>query len=449
MKTNGSLWFRNFLVSMAIISAVTLALANVYYNDKQQSLALEYGGDLLERLPMVIETMVTQGVSFEGTVSEQMPLQGYMGALCDDYGEVIWKSVQAKAFELDDLCQQVKDNNTGTLTTPVWVDDGKLFFAHVLSGTFNGIRGEFVALRDGQAYEQWRAESVEKSLITVVLFLVGSGLALYMTFRWAMRPLKTLERELQSVSEQKQSALNAAYPYELKPVVTALNSVMGENIHRSQRYRHSLNDLAHSLKTRLAAMNVVCQENSIAPHVQNELLTNLSQMNAMVQYQLKRGLTGQQALNKQATPLLDIVDNLHQLLDKIYADKQIALDKLISKDDEVPMGKDDLMEIMGNLLENSFRYAISKLRISHIPLANGGVQLRIEDDGPGIDPSRREQVFQRGVRLDEKPTGQGIGLAVCADIVESYRGDIRIEESELEGACFVIELPPAEDWWDQ
>ncbi len=449
MKTNGSLWLRNFLVSMLIITAVTLALANVYYNDKQQSLELEYGSDLLERLPMVIETMVTQGVSFENTVSETMPLQGYMGALCDDYGEVIWKSVQAKAFELKELCQQVQGKGSSALTIPVRVDDNKLFFAHVLSGTFNGIRGDFVALRDGQAYEQWRAESVEKALITVILFLVTAGVALYMTFRWAMRPLKTLETELQHVSEQKQVALNEPYPYELKPVVTALNSVMGENIHRSQRYRHSLNDLAHSLKTRLAAMNVVCQENSIAPHVQAELLSNLSQMNAMVQYQLKRGLTGQQALNKQSTPLLEIVDNLHQLLDKIYADKKIELDKRISKDDEIPMGRDDLMEVMGNLLENGFRYAISKLRISQLPLANGGVQLRIEDDGPGVTESRREQVFQRGVRLDEKPTGQGIGLAVCADIVESYRGEIRIEDSDLEGACFVIELPPVEDWWDQ
>ncbi|MCM2679344.1 ATP-binding protein [Echinimonas agarilytica] len=435
---------------MVIIAAVTLTLAHVSYRDKTQSYVLEYGSDLLERLPMVIETMVGQGVSFEDQLRNVMPLEGYMGALCDEQGKVIWKSVQARPYELEGLCEKVRENgDPGRLALPVDLDNGKLFFAYVLPGTFNGVKGDFIALRDGAQFENWQSAAVERSLIVIILFLFGAGFLLFATFRWAMRPLKTLESELHQLDEQEKQKLTESYPWELQPVVSALNAMVSENTHRSQRYKHSLNDLAHSLKTRLAAMNVICQEATMPVQMKKEVLSNLSQMDAMVQYQLRRGLVGQAVLSKQATPLDEVVENLQVLLQKIYAEKQISFEARISKSDAVPMAKDDLMEVIGNLLDNAFRYAISKVIVSQEPLENGGVLISVEDDGPGIEQDRRVDIFQRGVRLDEKPSGQGIGLAVCADIIESYDGTVRVEESELEGARFVIELLPHDNWWQE
>ncbi|WP_235861066.1 ATP-binding protein [Photobacterium phosphoreum] len=202
-----------------------------------------------------------------------------------------------------------------------------------------------------------------------------------------------------------------------------------------------MDDLAHSLKTRLAATNALLDDSSLDRRELNQrIMEQISQMDDLVQYQLKRAMVGQQGLQKSNVEIKPIITSLNRMLNKIYADKDATLHYHFDDDLKLPINKDDLMELFGNMLENSFRFCISQVKLSVIE-SNNYFTIIIEDDGPGVKPELREAIFQRGVRADQLNPGQGIGLSVCNEIVDSYQGKIHVEDSELEGAAFIIKLP--------
>lgn len=129
------------------------------------------------------------------------------------------------------------------------------------------------------------------------------------------------------------------------------------------------------------------------------------------------------------------------MLFKIYRDKDVQFSTRILPLLQFPGDKGDLMELCGNLMENAFRLCISTVRVSAEINDKGEFELRVEDDGPGVAESLRQKILERGVRADTHSPGQGIGLAVCHEIVQSYNGTLTIEESNLEGAMFRIRIP--------
>jgi two-component system sensor histidine kinase PhoQ len=129
------------------------------------------------------------------------------------------------------------------------------------------------------------------------------------------------------------------------------------------------------------------------------------------------------------------------MLFKIYRDKQVQFKANIPANLQFPGNKGDLMELCGNLMENAFRLCISQVQVSARLTEQGDFELIVEDDGPGVEEKLRQKIIQRGVRADTQSPGQGIGLAVCDEIVSSYGGELSIEESHLEGARFRIRIP--------
>lgn len=128
-------------------------------------------------------------------------------------------------------------------------------------------------------------------------------------------------------------------------------------------------------------------------------MEQISQMDDLVQYQLKRAMMGQQGLQRSKTELKPAVETFGRMLSKIYSDKSVKLHCAFPDKQLVPINKDNLMELLGNLLENAYRFCISEVAISVIEKSNLCV-IRIEDDGPGVKPEMREAIFQRGVRAD-------------------------------------------------
>lgn len=169
-------------------------------------------------------------------------------------------------------------------------------------------------------------------------------------------------------------------------------------------------------------------------------MEQVSQMDLLVKYQLKRAMLGRKGLKQEHTLVAPLVNQLSQMLFKVYRDKQVIFEAYIPIEHVFPGDKGDLMELCGNLMENAFKLCISQVRVSASYNDHGEFVLTVEDDGQGVDDSIKQKIIQRGVRADTHKPGQGIGLAVCHEIVTSYGGKLEIEDSQLEGAKFIITI---------
>ena len=164
-------------------------------------------------------------------------------------------------------------------------------------------------------------------------------------------------------------------------------------------------------------------------------------MNQVVTYQLQRAVSSQQQGLNQRIDVEQVVQRLVAALQKVYRDKQV--DCQTSVNNSLFVGDEqDLLELLGNLLENAFKYCHRQVRLE-ARTEQQQLVISISDDGAGIPIDQQERILQRGQRLDTTQPGQGIGLAVSADIIASYGGQLHIDRSSLGGAAFILTLPIA------
>jgi two-component system sensor histidine kinase PhoQ len=272
-----------------------------------------------------------------------------------------------------------------------------------------------------------------------VLLLLAQGLVL----RWGLTPLRQVAEALTEIESGRSEELQGSYPRELSPLTSNINSLIRHARARQQRYRDSLGDLAHSLKTPLAILQRLAdQAGPVARDEQCLLSEQVRRMNQIVGHQLQRAAASGRTSLTRSLPVKPVVERLANTLGKVYADKemvwQIELsDKLRFQGDE-----GDLMELLGNLLENACKYGRGQVRIEGETAT--GLSLRVADNGPGIPSDQAERVLQRGHRADQRQAGQGIGLAVVVDILNAYGGYLQIGRSTaLGGAEITLSIPDA------
>jgi two-component system sensor histidine kinase PhoQ len=165
-------------------------------------------------------------------------------------------------------------------------------------------------------------------------------------------------------------------------------------------------------------------------------------MDRIVAYQLQRASTSGRTRLAAPQPLRPAVERMLAALTKVYGDKRIATEVVVDAGVRFRGDEGDLTELLGNLLDNAFKWGRTRVRVS--AEADGGrLTLSVEDDGPGVAPEQAQSVLERGVRADQSVPGQGIGLAVVRDIVDAYDGELRIERSGLGGARITLVLPAA------
>ena len=276
-----------------------------------------------------------------------------------------------------------------------------------------------------------------------LLLLVSLGLL----FRNVLTPLRRIEHEIAGIEAGELSELGTGYPRELTGVTENMNALLRSERERMSRYRKSLGNLAHSLKTPLAVIRNLLAgiEQQDVPTVK-QLDEQVGRMDDIVRYQLKRAAASAGfAFGTAPVALREVVEPLVTTLQKVYFDQRIACEVRLDRDCAFLADKGDLMEMAGNLLDNAFKYGREQVRISarNFSIAGSrrmGLEIVVEDDGPGIPMERREQVLERGTRLDERPIGQGIGLSVVRDLADLYRGRVDIGESALGGACITVNL---------
>lgn len=261
--------------------------------------------------------------------------------------------------------------------------------------------------------------------------------------RWGLSPLRRLARDLKGIENGESEQLVENYPRELKAVTDNLNLLIKTERKQQSRYRETLGDLAHSLKTPLAViggqMRTLADINA-SPEAQKQIQgveEQLDRMNQIVGYQLQRAVktNGGTALAKRVQVAV-VVEKILGALGKVYSEKNVSVECNVSSSIRFLGDERDLMEVMGNVLDNAFKYGSTRVLV-RAEVSEGSqrqLSLFVEDDGPGVSGEDKDLVLQRGTRLDTLAQGQGIGLAVVSDIVNSYGGQVDISTSELGGA---------------
>ncbi|WP_110458852.1 ATP-binding protein [Shewanella algidipiscicola] len=435
---------RLFLTSLSIIALVGFGLAwlvNILYAQNNYN---EETAQLIAEIPKVAAELKENNLIPDDSqwLTENNTPKRYIIASCNEAFTQIWTSSLAADRGLFDTCERFNQIRTDAPPYYLTLADNKNYFVYLLSVEIAKNKYNLLVMKDAQKLEQELNKFSHRTYWRLAMVLGLAFVLLISAAYWGMRPLVRLRNELQQVSSGKAKALSNDYPVELEGVTQALNQLLQQSSAQQERYQNAMNDLAHSLKTRLAAVHAITDDSSLDKNSASEkIMQQVSQMDLLVKYQLKRAMLGRKGLKQQQTSVAPLVEQLAQMLFKVYRDKQVNFSANIPQEQVFPGDKGDLMELCGNLMENAFKMCISQVAVSAYYSDNGEFVLIVEDDGPGVVDIIRQRIVERGVRADTQKPGQGIGLAVCHEIVISYNGHMAIETSDLEGAKFIITIP--------
>ncbi len=273
-------------------------------------------------------------------------------------------------------------------------------------------------------------------------------LSISILMRGLLKPLRQIETEIGEIEEGKRVSLSEKFPTELTGVARNMNLLIDNERARSDRYRYTLDNLAHSLKTPLAAMRALLRDIAADTRVAGRCNEQIDRMDEIVRYQLRKPAASvADNLVLTAVPVGKEVERLVSGLQKVYHDKHPLIETEVTDGMQFRGDTGDFLEVAGNLLDNACKWCTGRVKITVTPstgaraLASGMI-LIVDDDGPGIPEEAAEALIERGTRLDEATPGHGIGLAIVKDIARSYGGKLKIARSDLGGARITVSIPP-------
>jgi two-component system sensor histidine kinase PhoQ len=275
-----------------------------------------------------------------------------------------------------------------------------------------------------------------------LLLLIAQWAAL----RWTLSPLRQVTRELADVERGRRDALSETYPSEITRLTHNLNTLIHAERDRSRRYRESLDNLAHSLKTPLAVLRGALR--SRRSEELEAAADQIQRIDRSIDYHVRRGAAAGRSRMAAGIPLQPVTQRLVRALERAYGEKNVSCTIAVDETLRFAGEEDDLMELLGNVLDNAWKWCRSSIRVEGRKSAHGnaaGAALRIvvSDDGPGIPEPVRDRVTARGMRLDQQVPGEGIGLSVVRELVEAYAGRLSIEAADGGGTRIVMDLPAA------
>ena len=262
---------------------------------------------------------------------------------------------------------------------------------------------------------------------------------LWIAAHWSLRPIADLTREVRELEEHHREHLNPDTTRELTSLVRNLNRLLKSERDRYDKYRTTLTDLTHSLKTPLAvlqsSLRSLRSEKITVSEAEPVMLEQISRISQQIGYYLHRASMRSDStlFSRELHPVAPLLDSLTSALNKVYQRKGVNITLDISPEISFVGEKNDFMEVMGNLLDNACKYCLEFVEVS-ARQTDDYLHIIVEDDGPGIPQSKRDIVFDRGQRADTLRPGQGVGLSVARDIVDQYDGQIVAHDSLLGGA---------------
>ena len=259
---------------------------------------------------------------------------------------------------------------------------------------------------------------------------------------YGLWPLRRVRSEVVAIRSGKQSRISEDFPREIYPLVRELNELLAHSEEQAEEARRHAGNLAHALKTPLTVITNAAT--AASPDLDATVIREATVMRRQVDHHLARARAiGRRASLHARACVWDSLEAVERAVSRLYPD--VTVDIAGDKQACVRVERQDLDEMLGNLVENAAKYGAGRVFVTVEPIADKGVEIMVEDDGPGIPAAEREPIFARGARLDTtgKP-GTGLGLAIVRDVAEIYGGSVRLEESEdLGGLLARLTLPPA------
>jgi two-component system sensor histidine kinase PhoQ len=441
---------RRLLLAGSVGLAAFLGLTGVVLDAAFRDSALSAVRDRLQgqiyTLLASAELTAGGGLAIPDALPEPRLSRPGSGLYASVFGErFVWRSDSALGLELP--WRRELAPGQAEFDGPLAIDEGSVFrlsqgVAWEQSGDM--FRFTFNVSEDTRAFH----EQVRHFRHTLWFWLGGAALLLlvlqWMLLRWSLRPLRSVSRELEAVEEGRREGLSGDYPEELKGLTGHLNAFIRAEREHLQRYRNTLSDLAHSLKTPLAVLRSGLDSESLDADARDRLRQQLDRMDELVAHRLKRAAhAGTRTLGVR-TPVAPVAEQVVAALDKVHAGRDVQCRLAVPGDAAFPGEEGDLYELLGNLLDNAYKWAGSAVGLNVQALDGGyraGLVLDVTDDGPGIEPAQLERLLERGVRGDERADGHGIGLATVNDIVTAYGGDLSFEQRSGGGTLVRVTIP--------
>jgi len=434
-------------ISLTLVLAGFFGVTGYVLNKTFQETIKEATEDRLRGYAMAL--IAAAEIRFDGHVSipETLPItrlnliySGLYAQVVNDKGDILWQSSSANEQTLP-LVEPLY--NLEAMFSINILPSGDSLFSFRYGMSWNKEQAYTINILESlDAYTNQTKKFQEKLWV----WLGGASLVLLIVqallMRLSLSPLRKAALEIEKIKRGEQSELKNTYPSELRALTKNLNGLIKSNKQHLSRYRNSLADLAHSLKTPLALLRSAGESNDPKFPLDKVVSEQVDHMRKIVDYQLQRASTsGHNPLSKPVN-IKTICEKINNSLAKVYADKSLQATLKIENDHLFFGDESDLYELLGNTMDNAYQWAHAQINITIFTPENSVSTLFvcIEDDGPGMETSFAKKALERGIRSDERE-GTGIGLAMVNDIVQAYNGTITIEQSHLGGCKLTIRLP--------
>lgn len=352
-----------------------------------------------------------------------------------DFTDGHWRSRSLWDFELpqpqsNGLHANLELGNTGQSLLMLTADYRK--FGQKISIT---VAQDYTPVR--KSFQRMQQVGMGLGLAALILVLILQRV----TVRRALRPLDIVREQIFQLQQGQRSQLDNQVPCELEPLVDQINHLLAHTEDSLKRSRNALGNLGHALKTPLAVMLSLASNQQLDAHpaLRKTLQEQLQQIQQRLERELNRARLSGDALPGARFDCDVELPGLFSTLQMIHGE-HLQLVNDVPAGLFLPWDREDLLELLGNLLDNACKWADSEVRLSSGQSLQGA-WIQVDDDGPGIPESRREAVFSRGTRLDEQTTGHGLGLGIVRDIVEAWGGTLQLLESPSGGLQVRIDLP--------
>ena len=270
--------------------------------------------------------------------------------------------------------------------------------------------------------------------------ILGLGLVVLAALQaiYGLWPLRRVRRAIAAIRSGRKSRIEERLPREIEPLIVEINDLLEHNERQAEEARRHAGNLAHALKTPLTVVNNAATAR--APDLADTVIREARTMRRQVDHHLARARAiGRRSSAQARSPVWPSLEAVERAVTRLYED--VTVDLAGDRDAAVRVERQDLDEMLGNLIENAAKYGGGRVVVT-VKTSPDWVEFEVEDDGPGIPAAERASIFDRGARLDTGKPGTGLGLAIVRDVAQIYGGSIRLEESEdLGGLLARLQLP--------
>lgn len=436
------LLFSGFFVTAALVVAsviLWLALKNVVREQIDQRLDTQIGA-LAGAVQRFANGKISLSIPMDAPPFDRSG-SGWYWQIDADGQHLTSRSLMQSAINAPPPPQSLKHMLTGMASPGEARDEnGKTLYTRQITRSINGTMMTITVTAPSGALIDPAVRALSWLIPCMLLLGIVLLLGTLWQIRFGLRPLASMVADIDAINRGELARLPPQPSSELSPLSTKTNALLAANEERLTATRMQFANLAHGLKTPVASLLLALNDS-------NDPDGTLRDLGRRIDHRIKHHLSStRQAMatsgSTARSSVADTVVNLHLAISSIHAEKNVRFETVINGDLKVACDENDLEEMLGNLIENAFKWTASTVKVTAVK-DKANLRITIEDDGPGIPVDRMEAVLLPGVREDERISGTGFGLTIANELAELYSGSLTLERNSPQGLRAILVLPAA------